>query len=73
MVTAQIYDAAARRKSYDILAKVHPPQGLTAAPAPLARPAAAARVTAEKTPSAEGFWEDNMHIYQMGRDAPRWH
>jgi len=27
MVTAQIFDAAARRKSYDILARVHPPGG----------------------------------------------
>jgi len=27
MVTAQIYDAAARRKSYDILSEVHPPAG----------------------------------------------
>jgi alkanesulfonate monooxygenase SsuD/methylene tetrahydromethanopterin reductase-like flavin-dependent oxidoreductase (luciferase family) len=27
MVTAQIFDAAARRRSYEILAKVHPPQG----------------------------------------------
>ena len=27
MVTAQIYDAAARRRSYDILAKIHAPQG----------------------------------------------
>jgi len=27
MVTAQIYDAAARRKSYDILSKIHPPAG----------------------------------------------
>jgi alkanesulfonate monooxygenase SsuD/methylene tetrahydromethanopterin reductase-like flavin-dependent oxidoreductase (luciferase family) len=27
MVTAQIYDPAARRKSYDILSKVHPPAG----------------------------------------------
>jgi hypothetical protein len=26
MVTAQIFDAAARRRSYEILAKVHPPQ-----------------------------------------------
>jgi alkanesulfonate monooxygenase SsuD/methylene tetrahydromethanopterin reductase-like flavin-dependent oxidoreductase (luciferase family) len=27
MVTAQIYDAAARRRSYEILAKIHAPQG----------------------------------------------
>ena len=27
MVTAQIFDAAARRKSYEILAQVHPPRG----------------------------------------------
>lgn len=27
MVTAQIFDAAARRRSYEILSKVHPPQG----------------------------------------------
>jgi alkanesulfonate monooxygenase SsuD/methylene tetrahydromethanopterin reductase-like flavin-dependent oxidoreductase (luciferase family) len=27
MVTAQIYDAAARRRSYDILAQIHSPQG----------------------------------------------
>jgi len=27
MVTAQIYDAAARRKSYDILSEVHSPGG----------------------------------------------
>lgn len=27
MVTAQIFDAAARRKSYDILSEIHPPQG----------------------------------------------
>ena len=27
MVTAQIYDPAARRKSYDILSKIHPPAG----------------------------------------------
>lgn len=27
MVTAQIFDPAARRKSYEILAKVHPPRG----------------------------------------------
>ena len=27
MVTAQIYDAAARRKSYDILSEIHPPGG----------------------------------------------
>ncbi|MEO8301675.1 MAG: LLM class flavin-dependent oxidoreductase [Rhizomicrobium sp.] len=27
MVTAQIYDAAARRNSYDILSKIHPPGG----------------------------------------------
>jgi luciferase family oxidoreductase group 1 len=27
MVTAQIFDAAARQRSYEILAKVHPPQG----------------------------------------------
>jgi luciferase family oxidoreductase group 1 len=28
MVTAQIFDAAARRKSYDILSEIHPPGGL---------------------------------------------
>ena len=27
MVTAQIFDAGARRKSYDILSKIHPPAG----------------------------------------------
>ena len=27
MVTAQIFDAAARQKSYDILSEIHPPQG----------------------------------------------
>jgi luciferase family oxidoreductase group 1 len=27
MVTAQIYDAAARQRSYEILAQIHPPQG----------------------------------------------
>jgi alkanesulfonate monooxygenase SsuD/methylene tetrahydromethanopterin reductase-like flavin-dependent oxidoreductase (luciferase family) len=27
MVTAQIHDAAARRESYDILSKIHPPSG----------------------------------------------
>jgi luciferase family oxidoreductase group 1 len=27
MVTAQIFDAAARRKSYDILSEIHPPSG----------------------------------------------
>jgi alkanesulfonate monooxygenase SsuD/methylene tetrahydromethanopterin reductase-like flavin-dependent oxidoreductase (luciferase family) len=27
MVTAQIFDPAARRKSYDILSEVHPPGG----------------------------------------------
>jgi luciferase family oxidoreductase group 1 len=27
MVTAQIFDSVARRKSYDILSKIHPPQG----------------------------------------------
>ena len=27
MVTAQIFDAQARKKSYDILSKIHPPQG----------------------------------------------
>jgi len=27
MVTAQIYDAAARRRSYDILAQIHSPLG----------------------------------------------
>ena len=27
MVTAQIYDAAARQKSYDILSEIHPPSG----------------------------------------------
>ena len=27
MVTAQIFDAAARRKSYDILSEIHPPRG----------------------------------------------
>ncbi len=27
MVTAQIFDAAARRRSYEILARIHPPQG----------------------------------------------
>jgi luciferase family oxidoreductase group 1 len=36
MVTAQIFDAQARRKSYDILSEVHPPQGASASPAPLA-------------------------------------
>jgi alkanesulfonate monooxygenase SsuD/methylene tetrahydromethanopterin reductase-like flavin-dependent oxidoreductase (luciferase family) len=38
MVTAQIYDPAARRKSYDILSNVHSPDGFVrpnAAPAPL--------------------------------------
>ena len=30
MVTAQIFDSMARRKSYDILSKIHPPQGLLA-------------------------------------------
>ncbi|HEX4636705.1 MAG TPA: LLM class flavin-dependent oxidoreductase, partial [Rhizomicrobium sp.] len=29
MVTAQIFDSVARRRSYDILAKIHPPQGLS--------------------------------------------
>lgn len=28
MVTAQIFDAVARRKSYDILSKIHPPAGV---------------------------------------------
>jgi len=27
MVTAQIFDPGARRKSYDILSKIHPPGG----------------------------------------------
>ena len=27
MVTAQIFDPAARRKSYDILSEIHPPAG----------------------------------------------
>ena len=30
MVTAQIFDSMARRNSYDILSKIHPPQGLLA-------------------------------------------
>jgi alkanesulfonate monooxygenase SsuD/methylene tetrahydromethanopterin reductase-like flavin-dependent oxidoreductase (luciferase family) len=29
MVTAQIYDAVARRRSYELLAQIHPPQGLS--------------------------------------------
>ncbi|HEY2008080.1 MAG TPA: LLM class flavin-dependent oxidoreductase [Rhizomicrobium sp.] len=29
MVTAQIFDSMARRKSYDILSEIHPPQGLS--------------------------------------------
>ncbi|HEX4270073.1 MAG TPA: hypothetical protein VHZ32_01755, partial [Rhizomicrobium sp.] len=29
MVTAQIFDAAARRKSYDILSKIHPLRALS--------------------------------------------
>ena len=29
MVTAQIFDSIARRKSYDILSEIHPPQGLS--------------------------------------------
>jgi len=28
MVTAQIFDPAARKKSYDILSEIHPPGGL---------------------------------------------